>query len=339
MPFAEIKALSPANSNVDEQQVAVVRKRVQAMGPRRGGVPIIPQPKPPLQAMLKKRLPADLPPPAPPIVPGLPGPYPAHAPLLLAAPSPRPHFDILHATTLGVAIVLAAIAAYFSVTGMARIFPGATLAVVVMSAVMEAGKLTGAAWLSRHGRAMRAPVRVVLTALIVALAIINAMGVFGQLSAAHLDPHVIAMSANGEQQAGNNSQIDSQQRLVNDLRRRIAQIDEAIDQANKRGRIVAAMTLIKEQGKSRDDLARQLTEAEVALTGLRTAQARISWDEKKAAADIGILEYAAALFGVDRERMIQVLILVMVLTCDPLSITLVVATARRTPKEGSQAVS
>jgi hypothetical protein len=235
--------------------------------------------------------------------------------------------DVLDALTITIAVVLAVIAAYFSVSGMTRIFPGAELPVIVMTATMEAGKLTGAAWLSRYWSVMAISLRMVLCMLIVILALINAVGVFGQLSAAHLNPHVSAITANETEAATQGAKIEAQQRLLADLNRRISQIDSAIEEATKRGRSTSAMDLAKDQRRNRADLVEQRAKEESTLVELRTAQARITGEQQKAAADVGVLEYAATLFGVDREQMIQLLILAMVMSCDPLSITLVIATA------------
>jgi hypothetical protein len=243
--------------------------------------------------------------------------------------APRAKFDFLHALTLTVALVLAGVAAYFSVTGMARIFPGANEAIIAMAAVMEGGKLTGAAWLSRNWRAMGWFLRSALTLLVIVLAMINAVGVFGQLSAAHLAPHITAIAANEEEAAASNAKIDAQTVLIADLSRRIAQIDAAIEEATKRGRTVSAMDLSRDQRKYRETLVNERSTAETALVEMKAMQARIVGEQQKASADIGVLEYAAALLGVERERMMQILILAMVLSCDPLSITLVVATAGR----------
>jgi hypothetical protein len=260
---------------------------------------------------------------------------PAHAAPVQAAPAQvtaqtaRSKFDFLHALTLTVALVLAGVAAYFSVSGMAKIFPGANEAIIAMAAVMEGGKLTGAAWLSRNWRVMGWFLRSAMTLLVAILAMINAVGVFGQLSAAHLSPHITAIATNEEEAAASNVKIDAQSHVIADLNRRIAQIDSAIEEATKRGRSVLAMDLSREQRKYREELVNQRSTAETALIELKTTQARIAGEQQKASADIGVLEYAAALLGIDRERMMQILILAMVLSCDPLSITLVIATASR----------
>jgi hypothetical protein len=254
-------------------------------------------------------------------------PTPAPIPKTEPEAKPRTAPDLLHALTITIAVVLAVIAAYFSVSGMTRIFPGAELPVIVMTATMEAGKLTGAAWLSRYWSVMAISLRLVLCMLIVVLALINAVGVFGQLSAAHLNPHVSAMTANDTEAANQGAKIEAQQRLLADLNRRISQIDSAIEEATKRGRSTSAMDLAQGQRRNRAELVEQRAKEESTLIELRTAQARITGEQQKAAADVGVLEYAATLFGIDREQMIQLLILAMVMSCDPLSITLVIATA------------
>jgi hypothetical protein len=254
---------------------------------------------------------------------------PAAAVMPQPEPEPKAEPDMLQGITVLVAIGLAVIAAYFSVTGMTRIFPGAEMPVIIMASVMEAGKLTGAAWLSRHWTAMGFGVRAMMSLLVATLACINAIGVFGQLSAAHLNPSVSAITAVETQAANQTARIEAQQQLIADLSLRITQIDAAIEAATKRGRSTSAMDLAQDQRRNRADLVQQRSKEEDRLVDMRTTQARIAGEQQKAAADVGVLQYAASLFGVDREQMIQILILAMVLSCDPLSITLVVATSNR----------
>src|SRR3981081_2232421 len=90
------------------------------------------------------------------------------------------------AFTLVAALALATVAAYFSVTGMAEIFPGAPVAVMVFAATMEAGKLVVAGWLAAHWRRVGWKMRSVMVALVAGLALINAAGVFGKLVEVHV---------------------------------------------------------------------------------------------------------------------------------------------------------
>ena len=78
---------------------------------------------------------------------------------------------------------------------MAEIFPGAPVAVMVLAATMEAGKLVIAGWLAAHWRQTSWKMRSVMVALVAGLALINAAGVFGKLVEAHVS--VAATSRSG----------------------------------------------------------------------------------------------------------------------------------------------
>ncbi len=173
------------------------------------------------------------------------------------------------------------------------------------------------------------PVRYPLAGLILIAALINAVGVFGQLSAAHLNPHVQAVAVTDETAAANTQRLEIQQNLIGDINRRIGQIDGAIDEATKRGRTTSALAMVDQQRQSRAELMTERLKAEGSLIALRTQAAAITGQQKRAAADIGVLQYAADTFRMDRETMIELLILAMVLSCDPFSIALIVATSRR----------
>jgi hypothetical protein len=90
------------------------------------------------------------------------------------------------AVALVAAVAVATVAPFFSVKGMAEIFPGAPVAVMVLAATMEAGKLVIAGWLAAHWQPVGWKMRSVLVALVAGLALINAAGVFGKLVEAHV---------------------------------------------------------------------------------------------------------------------------------------------------------
>jgi hypothetical protein len=195
-----------------------------------------------------------------------------------------------------------------------------------MASVMESGKLIGAAWLSRNWRATNWFLCTIRAALLTILALINAVGVFGQLSAAHLDPYVERLAISSTKVVESDAKIAAQEQLIADDDRQIAQIDAAIEGAEQRGRSTSAMDLARDQRQRREALAAERSSRQLVLVGLKTERSEVVGEQRKASADIGVLEYAASLFSIDRERAIQWLILAMVLTCDPLSLALVVAT-------------
>src|ERR1700757_484801 len=86
-----------------------------------------------------------------------------------------------------VALALACVSAAFSIDGLTTIFAGAFWPVITMGAALEAGKLVAAAWLTEHWNSAPFLLRLILVAMIGVLMSLNAVGVFGFLTRAHLD--------------------------------------------------------------------------------------------------------------------------------------------------------
>src|SRR5258705_5624011 len=91
-----------------------------------------------------------------------------------------------------VALALACVSAAFSIDGLTAIFAGAFWPVITMGAALEAGKLVAAAWLTEYWHSAPPFLRLVLVAMIGVLMGLNAVGVFGFLTRAHLD-HMAAL--------------------------------------------------------------------------------------------------------------------------------------------------
>lgn len=92
-------------------------------------------------------------------------------------------------------VALAGVAAFFSVTGMVEVFPGAPVAVLALAASMEVGKLIIAGWLAANWRVAGRKIRTVLVALLTGLVLINATGVFGKLVEAHVSVTMTARAS------------------------------------------------------------------------------------------------------------------------------------------------
>jgi hypothetical protein len=86
-----------------------------------------------------------------------------------------------------VALALACVSAAFSIDGLTVIFAGAFWPIIIMGAVLEAGKQVAAAWLTEHWTSAPSLLRLILVLMIGVLMGLNAIGVFGFLTRAHLD--------------------------------------------------------------------------------------------------------------------------------------------------------
>ena len=235
------------------------------------------------------------------------------------------------AVALVAAVALASVAAFFSVTGMAEIFPGAPVAVMLLAATMEAGKLVIAGWLAAHWRPVGWKMRSVLVALVAGLALINAAGVFGTLVEAHVSVAASARSSIAERIETLDARVTAQSATVADLDRRVAQIDKAVDESTRRGRVAGAMTIANQQRATRDGLDTQRQAATATLVGLQTQRAALVGERVRVEASAGPIQYLAMMTGTEPETAVRWLILLMVLCCDPAAIALTVAatSARR----------
>jgi hypothetical protein len=264
--------------------------------------------------------------PAAPAVPLTVSTAPAVPEAVPAAPERAP---TSRAFALVAALALAAVAAYFSVAGMAEIFPGAPVAVMVLAATMEGGKLVIAGWLAAHWRQTNWKMRTVMTCLVAGLALINAAGVFGKLVEAHVSVAATSRSGVTERIEARHARVTAQTAAVADLDSRIAQIDRAVDESTKLGRVTRAINIATQQRVTRDALDTQRQAATATLVGLQAQRAALAGERTRIEASTGPIQYLAMMVGVAPEVAVRWLILLMVLCCDPAAIAMTVAAASR----------
>jgi hypothetical protein len=231
------------------------------------------------------------------------------------------------AIALVAALALATVAAYFSVTGMAEIFPGAPVAVMILAATMEAGKLVIAGWLAAHWRRVGWQMRSAMVALVAGLALINAAGVFGRLVEAHVSAAAAARSSVAERIETLDARVAAQSATMADLDSRVAQIDRAVDESTRRGRVTRAISIATQQRVTRDGLDTQRQAATAVLVGLQTQRAALVGERFRVEASAGPIQYLAMMAGAAPEAAVRWLMLLMVLCCDPAAIALTVAAA------------
>jgi len=128
--------------------------------------------------------------------------------------------------TLFCALSISAIAAYFSIIGLATIFPGSTSAVIIMGAVLEVGKIAAAVWLHRNWKEAPRLIKAYLTGAVIVLMGITSMGIFGFLSKAHIE-HQHTM----DKSAASIKQIDDK---INREKEYIARQKELIEKTEQR---------------------------------------------------------------------------------------------------------
>ena len=89
--------------------------------------------------------------------------------------------------TLGSALSISVIAAYFSIVGLSTIFPGSQASVVIMGSALEIGKVVTVLWLHRNWKGGGMLIKTFLSFAVFVLMAITSLGIFGFLSKSHLE--------------------------------------------------------------------------------------------------------------------------------------------------------
>jgi hypothetical protein len=238
-----------------------------------------------------------------------------------------------------VALALASVSAAFSIDGLTAIFAGAFWPIITMGAALEAGKLVAAAWLTEHWNAAPSLLRLILVAMIGVLMSLNAVGVFGFLTRAHLEHMAAVDQALADRTADIEVRLAIQIRTVADLDRRIAQIDAAIEEATRLGRPLGAMTIADQKRRERADIVAERQREGQALASLQIEKAKIEAQRRRAEADVGPVRYLAELMGMpatDLDRPVRLLTLALVAVLDPMAVMLLLAAGINTTRAGSR---
>jgi hypothetical protein len=237
---------------------------------------------------------------------------------------PRRRRGLIPVVMACAALAVAAVSASFSIIGLTAVFTGAFWSVVGMGAAMECAKLSAVGWLGRRYAAPRA-LKGAIVALVVTLMGLNAIGSYGFLAKAHLE-HAVAAEA---QVADHQARIDARKELaaanVADIDQRIAQIDYAVNEATKRGRTAAAMSLVERQTGRRSELVGERARAADVLAAVEVEGAGIADERQELAVDSGPVRYLAALIGQDDEKVMHWFVLAVALLLDPLAVALLLA--------------
>jgi hypothetical protein len=236
--------------------------------------------------------------------------------------------------TLAVALGLSAIAAYYSIAGLATIFAAALVPIMIMGSVLELAKVVVTLWLHEYWSRCRWLMKLYLVPAVCMLMLITSMGIFGFLSKAHSDQSMIS----GDVQAKiavYDEKIKVSQDNIDVNRKALNQLDEAVDQSMARSTTETgadkAVAIRKSQAKERSRLLAEIAAEQKAISALRQERAPISAEVRKIEAEVGPIKYIAALIYGDNtdtnvlERSVRWVIILLVCVFDPLAIMMLLA--------------
>ena len=228
-------------------------------------------------------------------------------------------------------ILLAGIAAYFSVVGLSTIFAGAFWSVIVMGGALEFGKLVTAAWLHLKWDEINRAFKYYLSFAVIVLMLITSMGIFGFLSKAHIDSQT-AIADNSIEMRLIEQNIEREQKVIDYVDSQFEILDNASEQWISNGYITKALQERENQADDRQQLARQQAEATEKINELVLTKSELEREAVRQSAEIGPIKYVAEiLYGDQAEDYIdnaaRWVIFAIIFVFDPVAVLLLIASS------------
>lgn len=131
---------------------------------------------------------------------------------------------LLSYLVLIVALSLSAVAAFYSIYGLAVIFAAASIPIIIMGSILEVAKLVVTVWLHEYWRQTRWVMKMYLVPAVVILMLITSMGIFGFLSRAHIEQ--TSQGAESQAQVERiNKELERQQAIIERAETRVKQLE------------------------------------------------------------------------------------------------------------------
>jgi hypothetical protein len=235
------------------------------------------------------------------------------------------------------ALAVSASAAFYSVSGLSKLFAGAALAVTIMAASLEVSKLVIASLLYQYRKTLPVFLKIYLSIAAVVLIGITSMGIYGFLSSAYQE------TANKDGLVTQQVEaLETKKKLYEDTRNNIVKEKQSLAElkgtlskgsttqfTDRKGNLVvrsnnAAVKQIESANKSDENLTNKLDIVNDSIFSLETQILEIKTNGD-AASELGPLKYLSELTGVEMNKIINWLLLVIIFVFDPLAIALVIA--------------
>jgi hypothetical protein len=243
------------------------------------------------------------------------------------------------------ALSVSASAAFYSVSGLSKLFAGASFEVIIMAGSLEISKLVIASLLYQYWGTLNKFLRTYLSIATVILVLITSMGIYGFLSAAYQETY---------------RELTIKNNKVEFLENKAKFYEDDVNRYDEELKRIASNISILSNAKSqsiqvRDTAVSGGVRTTISTSELRLAQRRIEVEEQNrkeiqskrqvaadslqtfklgildlendtdVAGELGPLEYLSGLTGTSMDKIINILLLVIIFVFDPLAISLVIA--------------
>lgn len=243
------------------------------------------------------------------------------------------------------ALSVSASAAFYSVSGLSKLFAGAAFEVIIMAGSLEVAKLVIASLLYQYWSVINKGLRVYLTVATFILVLITSMGIYGFLSSAYQDTY--------RQLTIKNNQTAFLTQKKDFYNKDVIRYDQELERISNN---ISTLSNAKVSNiQVRDTTVSSGFRSTISTTELRLSQKRIDVEEQNrkdvqakreqvadslqkyqlailelendsdVAGELGPLEYLSKLTNTSMDKIINYLLLVIIFVFDPLAISLVIS--------------
>ena len=223
-------------------------------------------------------------------------------------------------------LLVAGVAAYFSVIGLATIFAGSFWPVVIMAGVLEIGKLVTAGFLHLRWSDINRAMRYYLMTAVIVLMVITSLGIFGFLAKANIEQTLQGDSYSLELSIID-KRLEAKEKELGRFEERLANLDFIIDTARPEDRNY----IDRRQRDERAQIAVDIDLVVADIVELNEDKMPIQREQLVQEGEIGPIKYVAEmLYGEDvakdkLDNAARILIFFIIFAFDPLAVLLLVA--------------
>jgi hypothetical protein len=245
------------------------------------------------------------------------------------------------------AFSLAGAAAFFSVTGLSKLFGGAQGAVIIMASSLEFSKLVTASFLHKYWKTIDWKLKTYLTIGTVTIMFITSAGIYGFLSSAYsetsnkldnIDGQIALVEQKKKIVQDDITRLETNQKLKQDRVQSLitlrTQQEARVDSLYNRGKANIAKRVEDQINQSNSEITKVTAETD----GLgQKIQAKndemanfdteiLELKNNDIAGEVGPLKYIAKLTGSSMDSVVNFFILLLIFVFDPMAVCLVIAT-------------
>ena len=234
------------------------------------------------------------------------------------------------------ALSVSSSAAFYSITGLSKLFAGASLEVIIMATALEVAKLVIASLLYQYWDKLNKTLRTYLTIATTILILITSMGIYGFLSSAYQDTankdklvtdRIEVFESKKELFIQNRENILREKQSLQDLKGTLSK-NSVTQFTDKKGNLVVRSNNLNLKQIERADLSDEKLTAKLdavndSIFNLESTILLIK--SASSTSELGPLKYLSGLTGLPMDKIINILLLIIIFVFDPLAIALVIA--------------